>query len=79
MILRPFKKIRELQEETNRLSERIKELKNKNENDLCENHKTGFWCNGCQNLIKEKTWNTLQGAYEAKFCKLENPCRDRKE
>ncbi len=79
MILRPFKKIKELQEEINRLNEQIKEMKRKNENNLCKNHKTGLWCNGCQNLIKEKCWNMVQGHYEMKFCKLENQCEDRKE
>lgn len=79
MILRPFKKIIELQEEINRLNEQIKELKNKNENDLRENHKTGLWCNNCQNLITEKVWGPLQGNYEVKFCKLDNACEDRKE
>lgn len=77
MILRPYKMIRELQKEIKQLNKQIEELKSKNENNLCEKHKTGFWCNGCKNLVKEKCWNMVQGTYEAKFCQLENPCEDR--
>lgn len=79
MILRPFKKIRELQEEIRELNNQIEKLKNVNKSNLSKKHQTGFWCNGCKNLVKEKMWNMVQGTYEAKFCKLENPCEDRKE
>lgn len=79
MILRPFKKIREMKEEIRELNIQIEEMKNKKDEGLCKNHQTGPWYNGCGNLVKEKAWNIIQGSYETKFCKLENPCEDRRE
>lgn len=83
MILRPYKKIKELQEKIENLEYRLKlyqesEKEQKQKEEL-QKHKTGVWCNGCKNLVKEKTWNIVQGTYEEKFCKLKNPCEDRKE
>lgn len=86
MTLRPFKKIRELEDEiymlrrgNNTLHESAERFCKKVSEQESGKHNCGIWCEGCENLIKEKSWNMVQGTYEAKFCKLENPCKDRKE
>lgn len=80
MILRPYKKIADLQAEIKKLKRENKELKSEKENDVCQNHKIGIWCNGCKNIMEEKIWSAAHGNYFTnKFCKLDNKCEDREE
>lgn len=79
MILRPYKKIKDLQAEIEELSQQIEKLKSDKENDASQGHETGYWCNGCKKLIKERVWSAVRGEYELKFCKLDINCKDREE
>lgn len=82
MILRPYKEIKRLNKVIETLEEDVryfKQLAENKEGDVKNKHKCGIWCNGCENLIQEPSWNAIQGIYNLKFCKLDSDCKDRKE
>ncbi len=83
MILRPFKKIKELEDEiymlrkenrtlhecSERWSKMVKEQEEKK-------HNCGIWCEGCGNLVKYE----FDGVYGMRtYCKLDYKCEDRKD
>ncbi len=83
MILRPFKKIKEQEEEIGRLLHKIRgyEYKEKDmqRKEKAENHNVGIWCNGCKNLLTSEHYNPIYGKCVDRFCKLDCKCEDRNE
>lgn len=84
MILRPFKKIKELEDEiymlrkeNGTLHETAERYCKKIAEQESGKHNCGAWCEGCENLIKYE----FEGAYGVQrymYCKLDYKCEDRK-
>lgn len=74
-IYNPFKKIEQLENKLQILEKENELLREKKENE----HETGIWCSGCKNLMTGKAWEPFRGSYEAKFCMLDTPCKERVE
>lgn len=83
MTLRPFKKIKELQDEIYILrkensilrenAERCSKIEKEKESGK---HNCGIWCDGCENLVKFE----FDGVYGMQtYCKLDYKCEDRKD
>ena len=83
MILRPFKKIKELEDEIYMLRKENRTLHEASER-YCKKiaekesgkHNCGAWCDGCGNLVKYE-FDSVYGLRT--YCKLDYKCQDRKE
>lgn len=85
MILRPFKKIKELEDEIymlrkenntlHKCSERWRKMAKEQE---AKKHNCGAWCEGCENLVKDE-FEGVYGVQRYMYCKLDYRCEDRKD
>lgn len=83
MTLRPFKKIKELEDEIYALRKENNILREKEERwrkiekeQESKKHNCGIWCDGCGNLVKYE----FDGVYGLRtYCKLDYKCEDRKD
>lgn len=83
MILRPFKKIKELEDEiytlrkeNSILRESEERWSKKTKEQESGKHNCGIWCDGCKHFVKYE----IDGVYGLHtYCKLDYKCEDRKE
>lgn len=69
------KKITELENIIERQERELKNFRRERDEENSGKHKTGEWCEGCENLVIHKDY----GYYPTQFCMLDNKCADRKQ
>ncbi|MCM1327300.1 MAG: hypothetical protein NC094_11940 [Bacteroidales bacterium] len=71
-------KVVELERKIEELESELETYRKKESEKNSGKHKTGAWCEGCKNLVTNTAYS-MYGCYPAKFCMLDNECKDRKE
>jgi len=68
------KKVAELENKIERQERELENYRREKEEENSKKHKTGAWCQGCQNLAIYNSY----GCFPTQFCILDNECPDRK-
>lgn len=67
-------KIKEMEAIIRAQEKELEVYRKKEKENQKKRHKTGVWCQGCENSII----NTAVGCFPTQFCILDNECKDRK-
>ena len=70
------KKVCKLERKIEELESELEIYRKKEPEKNSGKHETGEWCNGCKNLIIYRE-GYFMGGYTAKYCILDNKCKDR--